>query len=163
MSFKNIFKQEKNIVEIERSALIINRGWIPASLRDKRTRITEINQRKLVKVRGVFRAGKDIHSYSVPNNPDNNEWHNISLEDMGTFWDLPNYHEAQYYYFQCVDGIDGGRFTDELAQPGVEKATKDEVIDDHYGFWVSSTVNKYMYQGFGAISAGLCSLAFLAL
>jgi len=31
---------------------------------------------------GVFRAGKDIHDYKVPNNPDNNEWHNLALEDM---------------------------------------------------------------------------------
>ena len=48
---------------------------------------------------GVFRAGKDIHDYKVPNNPDNNEWHNLALEDIGIFWDLPNWDEAKYYYF----------------------------------------------------------------
>ena len=91
--------QEKDPVIVERAALIMNRGWIPASLRDKRSRPHEINRRKLVKFRGVFRAGKDIHSYSAPNNPDNNEWNNISLTDIGAFWNLPNAYEAQYYYF----------------------------------------------------------------
>lgn len=32
-------------VKVERSAIIINRGWIPANLRDKRFRPTEINSR----------------------------------------------------------------------------------------------------------------------
>jgi len=48
-------------VKIERSAIIVNRGWIPYSLRDKRNRPTEVNTRQLVKMKGVFRAGKDVH------------------------------------------------------------------------------------------------------
>jgi hypothetical protein len=90
-------------VSIERAALIVNRGWIPANLRDKRSRPDEVNSRRLVRLSGVFRAGKDIHDYKVPNNPDNNDWHNLALEDIGLFWDLPNWDEAKYYYFQCVD------------------------------------------------------------
>jgi hypothetical protein len=86
-------------VKVERAAIIVNRGWIPASLRDKRSRPTELNSRQLVKMKGVFRRGKDIHDYKVPNNPDNNEWHNMALEDIGIFWDLPNFDEAKYYYF----------------------------------------------------------------
>ena len=89
-------------VNIERSAIIINRGWIPAELRDKRTRPTEVNSRALVKMHGCFRKGKDIHDYKVPNNPDNNEWNNLALEDIGIFWDLPNFDECKYYYFQNV-------------------------------------------------------------
>jgi cytochrome oxidase assembly protein ShyY1 len=90
-------------VKIDRAALIVNRGWIPAELRDKRARLEEVNSRKLVRLTGVFRAGKDIHDYKVPNNPDNNEWHNLSLEDIGIYWDLPNFDEAKYYYFHCID------------------------------------------------------------
>jgi len=44
-------------------------------------------------MKGVFRAGKDIHDYKVPNNPNNNEWNNLALEDIGIFWDLPNWDE----------------------------------------------------------------------
>jgi len=90
-------------VKIERSAIIVNRGWIPVSLKDKRNRPSEVNSRQLVKVKGVFRAGKDIHDYKVPNNPDNNDWNNLALEDIGIFWDLPNWDEAKYYYFQAVE------------------------------------------------------------
>jgi len=50
-------------------------------------------------MKGVFRKGKDLHDYKVPNDPDNNDWHNLALEDIGIFWDLPNWDEAKYYYF----------------------------------------------------------------
>jgi cytochrome oxidase assembly protein ShyY1 len=32
-------------VKLDRAAIVVNRGWIPASKRDKRTRPTEINSR----------------------------------------------------------------------------------------------------------------------
>lgn len=95
-------------VKIERAAVIVNRGWIPAHLRDKRTRPTEVNTRQLVKLNGCFRPGTDVHKYSAPNDPNSNEWNNMSLEDIGIFWDLPNYQEAKYYYFQAIDLQNGG-------------------------------------------------------
>jgi cytochrome oxidase assembly protein ShyY1 len=99
-SFNNIINEKPNVVRIDRSAIIINRGWIPAHLKDKRHRPgVELNTRQLVKVKGVWRAGKNIHDYKYPNNPNNNEWYNLSLEDMGLFWHLPNYDEQKYYYF----------------------------------------------------------------
>jgi len=98
VSFKELFANN-DMVKVERAAMIVHRGWIPANLRDKRTRPTEINSRQLVKMKGVFRKGKDIHDYKVPNNADNNEWNNLSLEDIGIFWDLPNWDETKYYYF----------------------------------------------------------------
>lgn len=93
---------EKDPISIDRSAIIINRGWIPAELKDKRSR-PELNSRKLVKLRGVWRKGKNLHDYKIPNNPDNNDWHNMALEDIGIYWDLPNFDECKHYYFQCVD------------------------------------------------------------
>ena len=101
-SFKELINGGDPIA-IERAALIVNRGWIPAYLRDKRSRPDEVNSRRLVRLTGVFRAGKNIHDYKIPNNPDNNDWHNLALEDIGIFWDLPNFDECKYYYFQCVD------------------------------------------------------------
>lgn len=101
LSFKKAFAKE-DPVNIERAAIIVNRGWIPAQLKDKRSRPNEINSRKLVKFTGVFRKGKNIHDYKIPNNPDNNEWYNLALEDIGIYWDLPNYDECKYYYFESV-------------------------------------------------------------
>ena len=54
-------------------------------------------------MKGTFRAGLDVHQYKYPNNPDNNEWHNLALEDIGIFWDLPNFDEAKFYYFHALD------------------------------------------------------------
>lgn len=80
----------------------MNRGWIEAKYRDKRSRPTEVNQRKLVKITGCYMPGKTIHEYKVPNDPDANEWNNLCLEDIGIFWDLPNFDEAKWYYFHAV-------------------------------------------------------------
>lgn len=98
LSFKNLFKSEDPVL-VDRAALIVNRGWIPASLRDKRSRPYEINTRRLVKLKGVFRKGKNVHDYKVPNNPDNNEWHNLCPEDIALFWELSNFDEVKHYYF----------------------------------------------------------------
>lgn len=90
---------ENDPVVVERAGIVVSRGWIPAQLRDKRSRPHELNSRKLVKVQGVWRAGKDLHDYKHPNNPDNNDWNNIALEDIGIYWDLPNFDEQKFYYF----------------------------------------------------------------
>jgi len=157
ISTKAIFDQVDN-VRIERAALIVNRGWIPARLRDKRSRPDEVNSRKLVRLTGVFRAGKDIHDYSIPNNPDNNEWHNLALEDIGIFWDLPNWDEAKYYYFQCID-LPGGK----PSSPSVRPVGPDELIDDHYGWRWSENTHRLLERGFGAAALGLGSIAYFAL
>lgn len=130
-SFQKAFNKEDH-VSIERAAIIINRGWIPAELKDKRSRPNEINSRKLVKFRGVWRKGKNIHDYKIPNNPDTNEWYNVALEDFGIFWDLPNYDECKYYYFQAVDLDQGEASSEENKMPYPMPQTPDEVIDDHY-------------------------------
>ena len=93
-------------ISIERAALIVNRGWIPAAYREKTSRPKEVNSRELVKLSGCFMPGKNVHDYTVPNNPDANEWNNLCLEDIGMYWDLPNFDEAKYYYFHAVN-LDG--------------------------------------------------------
>ena len=118
-------------VKIERAAIIVNRGWIPATLRDKRTRPNEVNSRQLVKMKGTFRRGKDIHDYKIPNNPDNNEFYNLALEDIGIFWDLPNFDEAKYYYFHAMD-LDDNDSNTFNSESGVINMRKDKIIEDHY-------------------------------
>jgi len=90
-------------VNIERAAIIVNRGWIPANLKDKRSRPNEINTRKLIKIKGVFRKGKTIHDYKVPNNPESGDWNNLALEDIGIYWDLSNFDECKHYYFHACN------------------------------------------------------------
>ena len=89
-------------ISIERSAIIVNRGWVPAAYRDKRSRPGEVNSRSLVRLTGCWFKGKDIHDYKVPNNPDNNDWNNLALEDIGIYWDLPNFDECKFYYFNVI-------------------------------------------------------------
>ena len=98
ISFENLMNKQ-DPVKIDRAALIVNRGWIPAELKDKRSRPNEINTRRVQRINGVFLKGKNIHDYKIPNNPDNNEWHNLALEDIGIYWDLPNFDEIKHYYF----------------------------------------------------------------
>ena len=44
VSFKELLN-DGDPVKIERAAIIVNRGWIPANLRDKRARPNELNSR----------------------------------------------------------------------------------------------------------------------
>jgi len=96
----------KDPISIDRAAIIVRRGWIPAQYREKISRSKEINSRELVKLSGCFMPGKNVHDYKIPNNPDANEWNNLCLEDIGIYWDLPNFDESKYYYFHAVD-LDG--------------------------------------------------------
>jgi hypothetical protein len=57
----------------------------------------------LVKINGTFRKGKNVHDYRVPNDPDSNEWNNLALEDIGIYWELPNFDECKFFYFHAVD------------------------------------------------------------
>lgn len=161
LSFQKAFARE-DPVSVERAAIIINRGWIPAHLKDKRSRPNEINSRKLVKFRGVFRKGKDIHDYKKPNNPDNNEWYNLALEDIGIFWDLPNFDECKYYYFQAVELDQGEASTEDNKAPFPMAYTPDEIIDDHYNWKVSQDTNKTLFRAFGLVGAASLGLAFIA-
>lgn len=53
----------------------------------------------------------------------------MQLEDIGIYWDLPNYDECKHYYFQAVDlGIE----QEEDKAPYPVALTPDEIIEDHY-------------------------------
>ena len=136
LSFQDAFAK-KDPISVERAAIIINRGWIPEELKDKRSRPNELNSRKLVKFRGVWRKGKNIHDYKIPNNPENNDWHNMALEDIGIYWDLPNFDECKHYYFQVTDLPQGKGSTDENKGIFPMAASPDSVIDEHYNWKVS--------------------------
>jgi hypothetical protein len=115
-----------------------------------------------VKLKGVFRKGKNLHDYKVPNNPDNQEWHNLALEDIGIYWELPNFDECKHYYFEVVDIGDGNASTENHKQLFPVPMTTDEVIEDHYGWYLNQSTNKNLYRSFGAIaavSAGIIALA----
>ena len=75
---------------------MINRGWIPYELKDRKSRISQEGTTKhLTKVYGVFRPGKDIHDYKIPNDPDNGEWHNLALEDIAMYFKMINKNECK--------------------------------------------------------------------
>jgi len=160
MDFKKAFNKE-NPVDVERAAIIVNRGWIPAEYRDKRSRPEEINSRELVKLTGTWRKGKNVHEYKVPNNPESNEWNNLCLEDIGIFWDLPNFDEAKYYYFQLVD-LQGNN--DDLKKNSpAQIETSDDIITDHYGWKWHESRNKSIFRFFGGVSAVSLGIAALAI
>lgn len=160
-SFKDAFAK-KDPISIDRAAMIVNRGWIPAQYKDKRSRPHEINTRKLVKIKGVFRKGKNVHDYKVPNNPDNNEWHNLCPEDLALFWRLPNFDEVKHYYFESVKIPGAAETTEENHSMYPLPMTPDEVIEDHYGWKLSQGFNQWVYRGFGSIAAVSLGLVFLA-
>jgi cytochrome oxidase assembly protein ShyY1 len=155
ISMKNALTNDcKDMISVDRSAIIVVRGWIPAEYRDKRSRPQEATASKqLVKVVGTWLRGKDIHDYKRPNNPDNNEWHNLCLEDIALFWDLPNVDEQKFYYFRAVhlDSTLSGVQSD--IQTPVKPDRKDDIIEDYYGWKVHDLTNKGLMYGVGAFSS----------
>ena len=138
---------ETNIATTDRAAIIVNRGWIPYNLKDKRKRLWEKNSRQLTKIHGTFLMAKDIHDYSKPNNPSNNEWYNLAPEDIARFWELPNFNELKQFYFQQVnlgDSISTKVDNDETHHWPVSK-TPEEVIREYYNWWTSEKWNKAGY------------------
>lgn len=157
LSLRTAVAKEGDPVTIERAAIVVNRGWIHARYRDKRSRPGEVNTTQLVRINGTFRKGKDIHNYKVPNDPNSNEWNNLALEDIGLYWGLPNFDEQKYFYMHAIDFQAG--YKDDLAtmkSPAIQD-TVDDVIDDHYGWRLSEWTNRKLFQSFG-----LASLASLA-
>lgn len=89
--------------EAHPAALAVHRGWIPASLKDRRLRPHDINGVKET-IYGTLKKPKtDVHSFRVPNDPTRNYWKNFSLEDFAIFWELPNVLDAKFVYLQQIN------------------------------------------------------------
>ena len=110
-----------------------------------------MNKKELVQINGCFRKGKNVHDYSVPNEPDSNEWNNLALEDIGIFWELPNFDEQKFFYFHAVDFTQHSDSLSKLESPAIQD-TVDEVIDNHYGWRLNEFTNRKLFQSFGLAS-----------
>ena len=89
----------------------------------------------MVKISGIFKPGKEIHDYVIPNDPENNEWYNMALEDIALYFDLMNYKECNYYYFSLTElgGIPPiDTWGDERDPRDPQPMTKEEQIYDYY-------------------------------
>lgn len=140
----------------DRAAIVVNRGWIPYELKDKRNRLWERNSRQLVKINGTFLKAKDIHDYKIPNNPSNNEWHNLAPEDLARYWELPNRTEIKQFYFQQLRMEDASSniIQGNAAQykwPMIKN--KEEMIREVYGWLTHERYNKLAYYMLTPISA----------
>ena len=161
ISMGNALKMEGDPIKIDRAALIVKRGWVPAHYRDKISRPAEQNSRELVKLSGCFMPGKNVHDYKIPNNPDANEWNNLCLEDIGIYWDLPNFDESKYYYFHAVD-FDGSNWTRRETSP-VQIDSRDEIIDQFYNWRWKDSLHKQRFIPCFAISGLSMAVAALAM
>ena len=105
--------------------------------------------------------GKNIHEYTIPNNADANDWNNLCLEDIGLYWDLPNFDEAKYYYFHCVD-IRGENASRAGTTP-VMADSIDEVIDEYYQWRWTEKPHYQLFVPFAALSAASLLVAGMAM
>ena len=76
----------------------------------------------------------------------------MALEDIGLYWDLPNFDEAKFYYFRAVNlSQDATGAMLDIDTP-VEADSKDDVIEMYYGWRWSENMHKANMLGFGAVS-----------
>jgi hypothetical protein len=101
------------------------------------------------------------HDFTQPNDPTFHQWTNFSLEDFALYWDLPNFRDASYCYFQEVDfsDLDPGksdifpiRFSvkETIVEDGKEKGLR---LDRNY---------KGLYMGCTSLAAFFSYLLYLA-
>lgn len=125
-------------------------------MKDRTSRPESDSTHKLTRINGLFLPSKNVHNYSIPNDPDNNLWFNECMEDFGNFWELPNKYEVQHYYFKAVN------IREDSHQTAPAPYTRDEFIDDYYKHRTSESTNKLIYRSFGSISAFSLLFALLA-
>lgn len=135
----------------DRAAIIVNRGWIPEELKDKRTRPWEQTTRQLVRIPGTFMQAKDIHDYKKANNPNTNEWYNLAPEDLARYWELSNFNQLKQFYFQHMNLVGTGSMQTGYKYP--IPPTSDDVIRDYYNWWMHEKWNQIAYYATGPISA----------
>jgi hypothetical protein len=75
---------------------------------------------------------------------------------------LPNWDEAKYYYFQAVDFGDR-RANQFQKESGVVPITRDELVDDHYGWRWHENTHRAIEKSCGAATLGLLGIAYLTL
>lgn len=154
--------KKKGITSTDRAAVILNRGWIPKELKNPLSRPEDVEQSKqLVKLKGVMRPGKDLHDYKYPNNPADNEWHNLALEDIAIYWDLPNKNECKFYYFQATD-VDRKHYDDPEVQKYPVPFTRDEAFEDQQAWKISQPFEYKLWVSLSSISAVSAAMALIA-
>ena len=84
---------------VDKAGMVINRGWIPYSLKDRSKRGEGTSTLKLVKIQGTMRRSAKVHDYKVPNNPADGVWYNFATEDIARYWEMANFAENGHFYF----------------------------------------------------------------
>jgi cytochrome oxidase assembly protein ShyY1 len=130
-------KKDK-ITTTERAAIIVNRGWIPAEMKDRKTRPWEKTTRQLTRINGTYMRAKNIHDYTIPNNPNNSEWHNLAPEDLARYWDLPNVNELKNFYFQRMESPD-------MKYKWPLPPSPEDVVRGYYKWINHEKINKVIY------------------
>jgi hypothetical protein len=77
---------------------------IPAYLSDRRTRPYDVNTGGEKTILGTLKfVGRNVHDFSIPNDPTVGFWKNFCLEDFAHYWELKNVYDAKYVYFQEIN------------------------------------------------------------
>ena len=98
-----------------------------------------------------------VYRHNTLRDLNNNEWHNLCLEDIGIFWELPNFDEQKHYYFQAVN------FSHEENSSPVVPISPDELVEDHYKWKLNENTHRLFEKSFGAIALAFTAITYLAL
>jgi hypothetical protein len=106
--------------------------------------------------------GKTVHDYKVPNDPDANEWTNLCLEDIGIYWDLPNFDEAKWDYFHAVQFKNDGCAQIDIPTPAVPDRP-DDFIDGWFQWRMSEQTHQHLYRSFGGVAAASLGMGMMCM
>lgn len=136
-------------------SIIVNRGWIPKTLKDRRLRPYD-NSIEEVKIFGKLKfTGTNFHNYIIPNTHHMNLFTNAAPIDIYKYWSLYDPLSPKEVYLELIDA------NDENSKDvfPIKKTTSESVIDETNESGYHS-FNKNIERAFGltALSSVLMGL-----
>lgn len=136
-------------------SIIVNRGWVPKTLKDRRLRPYD-NSIEEVKINGKLKfTGTNLHKYTVPNTHYLNIFTNISPIDIYKYWSLYDPLSPKEVYLELIDSNDENSKDVYPIKKTISESVIDETMETGYNYW-----NKNIERAFGltALSSVLMGL-----
>lgn len=114
------------------NVILVDRGWIPAQLKEDKKRISKLDSQKQVEIVGMFHNGEVQKGFTPDNDIENNIWFWI---DVKTIRKLTNITEIPNLYIRSLKGYNESEDIYPLAGDAQIKRRNDHL---HYAFtWYS--------------------------
>ena len=138
------FDQGKNYL-----CIAVNRGWIPALLKDRRTRPYDVNSGNLNVVGKLVYTGHNNHDYKVQNVANLDVFNNLSLNDFFQYWGNKDPNSTKSVYLQSIETSINNDDSKDIVP--IKPTIKESIIEDVNKEYSDLRMLKYTTSSFSMI------------